>query len=356
MKSITDYVNLEPDFYEKALKQQSTALQPLLAALKERPVDEVVLFATGSSANASYAAVPFMSQVLNCPIHVEEPSLAANYLVHNRPQTLYIAISQGGHSYSVIHLVQKLQQLGQMVWVLTSDLTSPLSKVSNHVWSMCMEHEQMPYVSAGYSVTILDLVLLAMQLGLQQQTIGSSKYDQYYQAIQQIIEQMPQVIKRSTSWVENCISEFQRAQRFIFIGYGATYGIAREGETKITETVRVTASGKELEEYMHGPYIGLAKTDCIIFIDPQGKLQARQQKLQQFLQPYVSQVSIIYANQSALAEAMDLQLQVSCDELLAALFMTIPIHLLAAQLSQAAGIDLTVSAYPDFDQITASKI
>ena len=52
----------------------------------------------------------------------------------------------------------------------------------------------------------------------------------------------------------------------------------------------------------------------------------------------------------------DLSLEVEADELFAALYMTIPVHLLAYRLSKEKGHDLEHSAYPDFDQITSSKI
>lgn len=51
-----------------------------------------------------------------------------------------------------------------MVVALTSEKDSPLARVSNRVLEMGMPVEEMPYVSAGYSVTILDLILIALVL------------------------------------------------------------------------------------------------------------------------------------------------------------------------------------------------
>ncbi|RXA85589.1 glucosamine--fructose-6-phosphate aminotransferase, partial [Enterococcus faecalis] len=77
-----------------------------------------------------------------------------------------------------------------------------------------------------------------------------------------------------------------------------------------------------------------------------------------FLKQHVNHVCTIYANQVNLSTLTtgDLAFEIATDELLAALFLTVPSHLMAYRLFQIKGVDLEHSAYPDFDQITASKI
>ena len=48
--------------------------------------------------------------------------------------------------------------------------------------------------------------------------------------------------------VEYNKDELVSGKRFVAIGYGPGYGVAREADTKITETVRVPMNGYELEE------------------------------------------------------------------------------------------------------------
>ncbi|MBA1392472.1 SIS domain-containing protein [Lactobacillus sp. XV13L] len=356
MKSIADYVALEPQYYQHVLDNYQELFQKTAELQKRKALHSIVLFATGSSSNAAFGARPFMSQILQMPVFVEEPSMAANYLINKDPHTLYVAISQGGHSYSIINLVKQFEEQQQIIYALTSDTTSPLYQISEHVLSMGMPVEQMPYVSAGYSVTILDLMLLALAIAQNLQLITASQIKAYQDQIQTIITALPQVISHSQDWVEQQAAAFQQAQRVIFIGYGATYGTAREGETKLTETAHLSAWGKELEEYMHGPYIGLHEPDYIVFIEPQGKLEPRARALKQFLQDHVQHLYTIFANKDEADISTNLNLHVDSDELLASLFMTIPIHLLSYQVSQLQGHDLESSTYPEFDEITKSKI
>jgi glucoselysine-6-phosphate deglycase len=355
MKSIEDYVHLEPEFYQEVMSQRKELFENKFANIDVSNIDNVVIYATGSSSNAAFGALPFVSKVLGLPVRIEEPSISENYLMNVSDNTLCIAISQGGHSYSVVELVDRLQKAGHTVFALTSEDSSPLAQKSDNLLMMGMPIEEMPYVSAGYSVAILDLILIALTVSRMNNGISETTEENYYSLINKIISKVPKVVEQSTCWVEEKIDQFSKAERIIFIGYGATYGVAREGETKITEAVRVSAWGKELEEYMHGPYLGLHKKDFIVFIEPDGKLQGRANLLKKFLNQHVDNIFTIYANDRT-TDDKDLHLSLETDELLAALFMTIPIHLLAYRLSKIKKIDLEASAYPDFDKITASKI
>ncbi|WEV40221.1 SIS domain-containing protein [Lactobacillus sp. ESL0681] len=356
MKSIEDYVQLEPQYYQSVLDNYQALFVKKFANVDTEKIDNVVIYATGSSSNAAYGALPFMSKVLAMPIQIEEPSISENYLLHVNDNTLCIAISQGGHSYSVVKLIEGLQQADHTVFALTSEEDSPVAKVAKNVLDMGMPIEEMPYVSAGYSIEILDLILIALIIAKQNHKISTNEFEQYVVKIKAVIKQVPAVITGASSWVDKNLTKFNIAKRITFIGYGAAYGVSREGETKITEAVRISAWGKELEEYMHGPYLGLEKNDFIVCLEPNGKLQERADLLKQFLNKHVDNVYTIYANDSQSKKDYDLSLKVNTDELLAALFMTIPVHLLAYRLSQEKDIDLQHSAYPDFDEITASKI
>ena len=353
MKDMKYYIDLEQAIYTNILAQADQLLAKILNA--QFDFSEVVIYATGSSANAAYGASVYLAKCLQVPVHVKEPSIDANYMLYLKKDVLYLAISQGGHSYSILEMIENAQKAKVNIFVITSDPKSPVAKKSKNVILMGIPIEEMPYVTAGYSATILLLDLLALKLGLKKQTLTFEDYQEQLQQIKCIIKNLSAVIKRSQIWLTENMPIFKQAKRMIFIGYGATYGIAREGETKITETTHITALGKELEEYMHGPYLGLHEDDCIIFLEPNGKLKERATNLKKFLNLHVNDVLTIYTTKGT--KKTDLNLQITgINECLAALYMTIPLHLLAYELAKIKEIDLTCTTYREFDQITGSKI
>lgn len=356
MKSMQDYVELEPKIYRDVFENRTSLFTDFVDDARHIDFSSVVIYATGSSSNAAFGARPFVSKCLNVPVYVEEPSFNANYMMRQRDDTLYIAISQGGHSYSTKRVVDLLQSGLKNVFVMTTDADSPIGRVAKKQIDMGMPIEEMPYVTAGYSVTILDLMLMSLQLGRSRGTVNENDLKKYLSEIEMLISNLGNVILKSNQWVERAKNKFNDSTRIIFIGYGATYGVAREGETKFTETVRTTAFGKELEEYMHGPYLGMHSTDSIIFLDPDGQLQERAKNLKHFFDKHGLDVTVISADGDYGEMQSKLGFNLRVDELLTPLFMTIPVHLLSFQLSTLKKIDLTKSAYPDFDQITGSKI
>ncbi|WP_294956072.1 SIS domain-containing protein [uncultured Lactobacillus sp.] len=358
MKSMSYYVNSEASVYKQIRTNYQELLKPMINSFKtnETKYKSIVIFATGSSSNAAYGALPLMTERLGIPVYVEEPSIAANYQNHFQDDILYIAISQGGHSASTIKVVKELLAKKITVFVLTSDLNSPIAKTGAQLIEMGMGIEEMPYVTLGYSVTILLLILFAIEVAHQTKRLSSKGYEKDIKEIDRIIENLPHIVQQSERWADRYVNENSELKRIYFIGYGAAYGVAREGETKITETVHITAQGKELEEYMHGPYIGMHASDRFIFIEPQGKLEGRAKKLQHFLRLHAKHVTVIASYNCTNDEVDSLNLKTDVNELLTSLFMTIPIHLLAYKLAKAREINLEVPAYPEFDEITKSKL
>lgn len=353
MKSMIDYVESEKKINESIINSFSLS-DELKHVITKKAYKDIVIYATGSSSNAAQSASIFVQTILNIPVYIKEPSLGMNYEQHWNSDTLYIAISQGGHSYSTIELVNTLERNNIEVFVITSDLNSPIAKSGKHIIDIGMGIEEMPYVTAGYTATILILWLLALSIASEKKIISQTTKNQHIVNIKDTIVLADYVIEATRTWFEKNKSELLNKKRYVFIGYGSCYGVAKEAETKFTEILHLPAHGHELEEYMHGPYLGLQKQDALFLLDPSGKLSQRTLLLRQFLNKHMHRTYMV-SNQGD-RETDDLILNISVDENLSPIIFTIPFHIISYYLSQEKGIDLTKSYYPDFDEITQSKI
>lgn len=314
--------------------------------------ESIIIYATGSSANAAYAAKAFMSKILKINIEIKEPSMALNYDLYTNPKTLYIAISQGGHSSSTLNLINKLQK-NNIIYAITSDLDSPIGKESKLVLNLGMK-EDMPFVTAGQSSTTVFLWKIALNLSLRKKIITESEFEYYNSEIQKMISEIPNFINKVNLWFNKEKERLYNGNRFLCIGYGSCYGTAREFETKFTETVRVPSAGFELEEFMHGPYIGINKNDIVFMLDNNGKLTERTRKLASFLNDHINLVYLFTGKELDGFEGIDFEIDIN-EDLSCILYNTIP-HLVSWYISQYKKIDLTKSSYPDFDVKMKSKI
>lgn len=352
MKSMLDYIKKEEEINNSIIENEKL-LQPL-SNLRKGKYRDVVIFATGSSSNAAQSAYIFMQETLQIPVYIKEPSIAMNYEKKWSSDTLYLAISQGGRSYSTIELVKYLQSINIQIFVLTSDLNSPIADVGHDVIDLGMGIEEMPYVTAGYTATILVLWLLALEVGFKNGSLTDETYKKDREGIKKVICLSSQIIETTDEWYQKNEEDLIDKRRFVFIGYGASYGVAKEAETKFTEILHLPAHGHELEEYMHGPYLGLQKEDALFLIDANGKLSERMVLLRKFLNKHMDKTYLVTNGDKG--QEGDLVFDFSINENMAPLIMTIPFHLISFYISQKQGTDLTKSYYPDFDKITGSKV
>ena len=352
MKSMLDYIKKEEEINNSIIENEKL-LQPL-SNLRKSTYRDVVIFATGSSSNAAQSAYIFMQETLQIPVYIKEPSIAMNYERKWSSDTLYLAISQGGRSYSTIELVKYLQSINIQIFVLTSDLNSPIADVGHDVIDLGMGIEEMPYVTAGYTATILVLWLLALEVGYKNGSSTDEAYKKDREEIKKVICLSSQIIETTDEWYQKNEEDLIDKRRFVFIGYGASYGVAKEAETKFTEILHLPAHGHELEEYMHGPYLGLQKEDALFLIDANGKLSERMVLLRKFLNKHMDKTYLVTNGDKG--QEGDLVFDFSINENMAPLIMTIPFHLISFYISQKQGTDLTKSYYPDFDKITGSKV
>lgn len=352
MKSMLDYIKKEEEINNSIIENEKLLLP--LSNLRKGTYRDVVIFATGSSSNAAQSAYIFMQETLQIPVYIKEPSIAMNYERKWSSDTLYLAISQGGRSYSTIELVKYLQSINIQIFVLTSDLNSPIADVGHDVIDLGMGIEEMPYVTAGYTATILVLWLLALEVGFKIGSLTDETYKKNREEIKKVICLSGQIIETTDEWYQKNEEDLIDKRRFVFIGYGASYGVAKEAETKFTEILHLPAHGHELEEYMHGPYLGLQKEDALFLIDANGKLSERMLLLRKFLNKHMDKTYLVTNGNEG--QEGDLVFDFSINENMAPLIMTIPFHLISFYISQKQGTDLTKSYYPDFDKITGSKV
>lgn len=350
MKNMLFYINQQHEVLSSIIQNYSR-----IQLRDQKQIENIIIYATGSSINAVYGAAPFMQQVLNIPVIIKEPSIALEEKLPPRENDVHIAVSQGGYSASTIELVKLFNQSNHSIYTLTSDINSPISQISHYVIDLMMGVEEMPYVTLGHSATILVLWLTALKLGILTRRIDQPTLKSYLKTLQEMVEEIPKIIKLSQKWIDKHMNSFDESKRFVFIGYGACYGVAREAETKITETVHLPTHGYELEAYMHGPYLGLHEDDCLILLDSNGVSSQRMKTLREFLDLHMKKTYAIHLSRES-SQKQDLVLGVDLPEELSSILMIIPIHMMSYYLSQLKGIDLTTSLYPEFDQITGSKI
>lgn len=302
--------------------------------------------------NAAFCARYFFERC-GISIDIKEPYTFSQYENSDPQADMVIAISQSGKSASTLEAMRKVQAQGRPVFALTADPQSPLGKASDFPLDILTGIESVGFVTRGFSATVLNLLLIALLIARQQQRLTESQVEEYVAQLQRIAATLPLVIVRTEAFIHQHQSVLRNGTRFVAIGYGALVGVAKELETKFTETVRVPSSGFELEAYMHGPYLEANAEHVMFFFEDRS--DARSRALREYMTPAVAKTFTLTLAKAA-QDDQTLALDVAVDHHFSPLLLIVPVQLMAFHIASLKGIDLSVRIFDDFDRVLKSKI
>lgn len=293
----------------------------------------ILIIATGSSKNAALSTKYFIQNVLDCSVSIVEPFNYINYSKMNNNIDLVILITQSGKSASILDAYEYVRKVSNVeILTITSNKNCKLANESDYFLDLNIREEKVGFVTKGFSATILNLYLLA----IENSKINKTKYRK---ELRSIINEIPSAIELANKVCCENSEIFKLCDRFICIAYGDLYGIAKEFETKFTETVRVPSSGYELEQYMHGPYLEASKNYVLMFLNIDDKNIKRSKMLQCYMSNYVKKTFDFKHSTQFIS-----------------LYMASIVQVLSYRISELKLIDLEKRIFDDFDKVLKSKV
>ncbi|TLQ06945.1 SIS domain-containing protein [Marinilactibacillus psychrotolerans] len=352
IETMLTYVNEEPEILKRILEEfdESNILNNL-----PKQVEHVLILATGSSLNAALAAKYYMESTAAINVTIEEPFNYEHYGTFDKKIDLILAISQSGKSTSTINVLNKVIKRKVPIMALTNDLETPLVELSQVGIDLNVGEEKVGYVTKGYSGTILNLFLIACTIGKNKGIIDESNLKERIKELENTIKEIPELINRSISYFNENKDRFSSYSRFLCIGYGANVGVAKEFETKFTETVRLPSSGCELEAYMHGPFLEANKEHALLFLVDDSPISSRAFHLRNYMNDYVGTTMTIVKNETV--GQYDFSLQSNCtNNFIMPLLYVVLVQIWSYLTAEMSGIDLNIDPFPDFDEKLNSKL
>ena len=181
-----------------------------------------------------------------------------------------IVISHRGSKVHGIGAVQRAKQAG----VLTVGITGKSSQMRDvNIMIETVEQEVSAAHSISFTSTLTRLAQIAARLAaLRGNTQVSQQIEQGLALIPTYIEQ----VFLHEDLLRQVAQDIVAQQRRIFIvGAGPNAAIAPEGALKAKEAAYVTAEGFELEQAIHGPFVGFEANDLGIIVSVKGPAQPR---------------------------------------------------------------------------------
>ncbi len=201
-----------------------------------------VTCARGSSDHAATFAKYLIETQLGVPTASFAPSVSSIYKSRQRMAgTLFLAISQSGHSPDLVESARAARDAGALVVALVNQVASPLADLAE----VCLPLWAGPETSVAATKSFI--ASLASLLHVVSEWSGEA-------ALQEALTELPDQLDQAVSmdW-RDAVEPFAAAENLLVIGRGLGFGIAQEAALKFKETSRIHAEPFSAAELAHGP-------------------------------------------------------------------------------------------------------
>lgn len=263
-----------------------------------KQVQKIVIAASGSSKNVAMVVQALLSKDIE--IVVDTPF----QLIHNSCQIqrcdCLIAISQTGKSTGTMNCAKLANENHISTIAITADIHSPLALECSYTFDIHCLDETIGPKTKGYTATLLVLFFVIAKL-------INKNIDSYIKEFLLDIEQIENIIKQTTHYVENH-QEWSQANCVSVIGCGVHYGTACEGNLKLLETMQIPAMCYELEEFMHGPHRTVHENSYLVFIHTHNEGYDMMSRFIDFAHQQKAHIIVIDDNQNSSSDIIIPQL------------------------------------------------
>lgn len=156
------------------------------------------------------------------------------------------------------------------------------------------------------------------------------------------LSELPGLVQSATGLrqqIAALASRLDIARPIHFVGAGPAWATALEGALKLTEASYVSTVGHELENFLHGPLITIARGQAVIVIASAGPAIPRVQEITNALAQIGAVVVTVGSAASAVEGATHFIETPAIPETLAPILNVIPLQWLAYELAQRVGVD-----------------
>lgn len=330
-------------------------------ALIDAPIESAhwLVLATGSSINAAQSAKYYIEKMAKVQFDIKQPYNYSHYDQIDPTIDFVLGISQSGQSTSTIEALTKVKNdhLVHSIAV-TSMPGTEITQVANTTLDIQIGHEQVGYVSLGFTATVLNLMLLGLRVGVKKGLVSKAQEQQEITEFKTIALKFNDTIDQTTHFFENNRDDLKNAYQFTSIAYGPSVGTADEMQTKFTEVIRVPSQGHELEAYMHGPYLAVNDQHRIFFIetDSSDAIVNKEIALKNYEQRYTKHVfAINFRDDHPESQDHTLNLIPIKDEFKVPFIGVLPFQVLAWLITTERGVDLSKQIFTDFSDVVHNK-
>lgn len=314
------------------------------------------IYFTGSG--TSYNAMRVIRNMFVELLHVEGIAIEPNVFTYSESinpsgifsndQILVIGLTQHGDSLSTCQALQKASKEGYKTVGISEKLATPITRITDHYVHLVCEEEQVGPETRGYTEVLLQFYLLALEISKKKQIISEKEYLKLNEDAKELVSNFNTVVQESIVWYQQQKDELIQMKKSSIAGYGYNLPTAQEARLKFFETFARPSTAYEQEEQLHGPLRAYDEDNYIFLIGGnEGPELERMEDIAAYYRRAYSEHVFVVSGEDFATTKKDLKFSVKTTPILSPITHIVPFQVLSAKLSEAVGIDTSVSPVTD---------
>ena len=348
-KAMLDEIAEEPALFSAILKNKDYYTKDFVKLFMQHKIKKIFFLGSGSPSHLSqtlkYAAIKLLKVDADCTL----PSLLIHHQGFNpgnaykSDEMLLICPVESGRTKGPVLAARKARELGIPVVCTTLNENGILAKEADVVLKKPSGEEKAPPTTKGHSTGLFLLLLCMVEAAKAIGSISQVEYSNYMKSFNDLIQTVDAARTKSLEWFAANKEMVMHASSYWVLGYGANFGTATEAVLKFIESHQKPTFAYELEEFLHGPLCAVKSDDVLFFLSAECCPEKdRMLLLYKTMKNSFPNCVLIQAASNAMQDAGALTIDSVDMEFLNALEFLVPIQVLAYEIADNAGIDVTI--------------
>ena len=194
---------------------------------------------------------------------------------------------------------------------------------------------------------MLSVYLWALAVAHDCGKLSAEDYQAALDEAEAFVGDFQSVIDEGEAWYDRNKGSILQSDRLFILGYGVDYGSMLEAMLKVGEMLRIPTIGYELEEFSHGPTMGLRPNQTIFMIGSDEAEYERMLVFRDAYKKYTPRVHVVSMCDIPDADERDLVFSHRVSKYLAPLAYTVPFQFVAAKGAKDIFIDTGVNPFQE---------
>lgn len=347
MATIESYMLETPEKMNLIIEQAPE----LFAEVKKAPVKRIIITGSGTSYHSGLQMSQQMQSLLKMDVRSMYPfEITETTFLEGNEHTLVVGISQGGSSYSTYNAMKLAKEHGCMTASMAGAEGAFIDEVADYVLTVACGEELAGAKTKGFYCTKLNLLLLALSIGLENGTVSQEVFDQKVDEAKEAANHFKDVYNASEKWIEANKEALKDIKDIRITGPASLYGDILESALKLLETMRCPVTGYEFEEFIHGIYNAINDQSTVFILDDGS--EPRSEKMQEVLSGWSDTIYLVTNYES---ENANLVLPTVRNPEMQTFNFIIPLQLMCAKIPTLRGVDPSTPKDPQFHMKLGSK-